>query len=324
MQHLFQQRHAGLIERDLTTLLHSVATACKAIANHLKNGDLGDAMGALESENVQGETQKKLDVIANDIFLERCQYSGVLAGMVSEEMEDIHQIPKNLPKGRYVILFDPLDGSSNIDVDVSVGSIFSIFELPEVPEKLTIEDVLRKGVEQVAAGYAIYGPSTMLVLSTGHGVNAFTFDGSIGEFRQTHEDLKIPADTSEIAINASRRRHWDESLRNYVDDSFAGEAGTRGRDFNMRWIASMVAEVHRIMMRGGIFIYPVDDKNRAEGGKLRLLYEASPMGFLVEQAGGAASTGTERILEVDPTGLHQRVGVVLGSANEVACALKVS
>ncbi len=317
MQHLFELRHKGLIERDLTTLLHAVTTSCKAIANHLKNGDLGDAMGSLDSQNVQGETQKKLDVIANDIFLERCQYSGVLCAMVSEEMDQIYPIPGDFPTGPYVLFFDPLDGSSNVDVNVSVGTIFSIFKLSEIPDKLTVEALMKPGVEQVAAGYALYGPSTMLVLTTGHGVDAFTFDGSIGEFRQTHVGIQIPEDTSEIAINASRARYWEAYLKTYVDECFEGANGPRGRDFNMRWVASMVAEVHRILLRGGVFMYPVDSQNRKAGGKLRLLYEANPMSFLVEQAGGRSVSRTDRIMEIAPENLHQRVGVFMGSKSEV-------
>lgn len=318
IQFLLDERRREDGDRDLLTLLHSVATACKAISNSLKNGALADVLGSLASENVQGETQKKLDVIANDIFLRRCEFSGVLAAMVSEEMDEVYPIPPQFPKGRYVLLFDPLDGSSNIDINVSVGSIFSILRLPEVPEEITFDTVLRPGVEQVAAGYAIYGPSTMLVLSTGRGVHGFTLDGSIGEFRLTHRDIKMPGDAAEFAINMSRMRWWEPPVRRYVEDCVAGEAGPRGRYFNMRWIASMVAEVHRILLRGGVFLYPLDENNRKSGGRLRLLYEANPMAFLVENAGGAASTGRARILEVAPVSPHQRVPVILGSRNEVA------
>lgn len=317
VQFLLDQRRRVDGDRDLTTLLHSVATACKAISSSLKHGALADALGSLETQNVQGETQKKLDVIANDIFLGRCEFSGVLAAMVSEELDEIYQIPESLPRGRYVLLFDPLDGSSNIDINVSVGSIFSIFRLPEVPELVTYETVLRKGMDQVAAGYAIYGPSTMLVLSMGDGVHGFTLDGNIGEFRLTHRRIAIPPQASEFAINASRAQWWEPPVRRYVDDCVAGANGPHGRYFNMRWVASMVAEVHRILLRGGVFLYPVDEKNRDVGGKLRLFYEANPMAFIVEQAGGAASTGRQRILEVEPESPHQRVPVILGSRDEV-------
>lgn len=317
IQFLLDERRRSEGDRDLITLLHSVATACKAISNSLKNGALADVLGSLDTENVQGETQKKLDVIANDIFLRRCEFSGVLAAMVSEELDEIYQIPARFPKGQYVLFFDPLDGSSNIDINVSVGSIFSILRLPEVPSVITYETVLQRGVEQVAAGYALYGPSTMLVLSTGKGVHGFTLDGSIGEFRHTHNRISLPPDASEFAINASRAQWWEPPVKRYVDDCIAGENGPRGRYFNMRWVASMVAEVHRILLRGGVFLYPADQKNRTAGGKLRLFYEANPMAFLIEQAGGLASTGRERIMEVAPVSPHQRVPVILGSRAEV-------
>ena len=317
VQFLLDERRRQDGDRNLTTLLHSVATACKAISSSLKHGALADVLGSLETQNVQGETQRKLDVIANDIFLKRCEFSGVLAAMVSEELDEIYQIPEGLPKGHYVLLFDPLDGSSNIDINVSVGSIFSILRLPEVPEIITYETVLRRGVEQVAAGYALYGPSTMLVLSTGNGVHGFTLDGNIGEFRLTHSRISIPQESAEFAINMSRSKWWEPPVKRYVDDCLAGANGPRGKDFNMRWVASMVAEVHRILLRGGVFLYPADDKNRDEGGKLRLFYEANPMAFLIEQAGGKASTGRQRILEVEPLSPHQRVPVILGSRGEV-------
>ena len=304
-------------DHNLTTLLHSVGTACKAISNNLKNGALADILGSLDSENVQGETQKKLDVIGNNIFLRRCEFSGVLAAMVSEEMEEIYEIPSRFPRGEYVLLFDPLDGSSNIDINVSVGSIFSIIRLPEIPNSITYETVLRPGIEQVAAGYALYGPSTMLVLTMGNGVHGFTLDGNIGEFRHTHSHIMIPPEAGEFAINASRARWWEPPVQHYVEECVAGESGPRGKYFNMRWVASMVAEVHRILLRGGVFLYPLDQKNRSAGGKLRLFYEANPMAFLVEQAGGAASTGRQRILEIEPQSPHQRVPVILGSRNEV-------
>ncbi len=311
-----QRRHGG--DERVTMLLHDVATACKSIANALKNGALADVLGSLETENVQGETQKKLDLLSNDIFLERCSFGGNLGALVSEEMDEIQPIPAKYPKGRYALLFDPLDGSSNIDVNVSVGSIFSVLKLPEGVTEITHETVLRPGVEQICAGYAMYGPSTMMVLTTGHGVNGFTLDGDIGEFRLTHPNIQIPAATPEFAINASREKWWEPPVRQYVEECISGENGPRGRTYNMRWVASMVAEVHRILMRGGVFLYPVDEKNRDAGGKLRLFYEANPMSFLVEQAGGLASTGRERIMEIPPESPHQRVPVILGSRDEVS------
>ncbi|MCW1950109.1 MAG: class 1 fructose-bisphosphatase [Octadecabacter sp.] len=317
VQYLWDRRRSNGIDRDLVALLHSVATACKAVSNSLKSGALADILGSLETENVQGETQKKLDVIANDIFLRRCEYSGVLAAMVSEELEEVYAIPDEFPRGPYVLLFDPLDGSSNIDVNVSVGSIFSVYKLDELPTEMTYDAILRSGAEQVAAGYALYGPATMLVLSTGKGVDGFTLDASIGEFRHTHANIQVPPEAAEFAINMSRRRFWDDGIATYIDECISGETGPRKRDYNMRWVASMVAEVHRIMLRGGVFLYPVDSRNRADGGKLRLLYEANPMAMLIEQAGGAAITETGRILDVVPVSPHQRVGVMLGSKNEV-------
>jgi fructose-1,6-bisphosphatase I len=265
---------------------------------------------------VQGEEQKQLDVIANDIFLAVNAQAGHYPAMASEELEDVYVVD-GAAEGKYLLLFDPLDGSSNIDVNVSVGSIFSILRLPEGTDPSQAAAFLQTGVQQVAAGYALYGPSTMLVISVGQGVHGFTLDRNTGLFYLTHPDMSIPADTKEFAINASRARFWEAPVKRYVDECLAGKTGPRGRDFNMRWIASMVAEVHRILTRGGLFMYPMDAENQAKGGKLRLMYEANPMSFLVEQAGGAASTGRQRIMDVAPTGLHQRISVILGSKNEV-------
>ena len=277
------------------------------------------------STNVQGETQKKLDVLSNDVFIRRTEWAGNLAGMASEEMELPYQIPGNYPRGKYLLVFDPLDGSSNIDVNVSVGSIFSVLRAPkdlddmarELQRDVTEADFLQAGSTQVAAGYALYGPTTMLVLTVGDGVNGFTLDPNLGEFMLTHPKMQIPADTHEFAINASNSRFWEAPVKRYVDECLAGKPGPRGKDFNMRWIASMVAEAHRILMRGGVFMYPRDTKDSAKPGRLRLLYEANPVGFIVEQAGGRASTGRVPMLEVQPTSLHQRIGLVFGSRNEV-------
>ncbi|TMV12981.1 class 1 fructose-bisphosphatase [Arenibacterium halophilum] len=317
-QHLLHAARETGLDTDLVILLNSIATACKAISASLRDGALAGVLGSHGSQNVQGETQKKLDVIANDIFLEHCAHSGVLACMVSEELDEVQEIPARFARGRYVLFFDPLDGSSNIDVNVSVGSIFSILRLEDVPETTDYATVLRAGVEQVAAGYALYGPSTMLMLSTGDGVRGFTLDTGLGEFRLTHDDIAIPAAAGEFAINASRAQWWEPPVRRYVEECVQGESGPRGKTFNMRWVASMVAEVHRILIRGGVFLYPMDEKNRTQGGKLRLFYEANPMAFLVEQAGGAASTGRTRIMEVEPDQPHQRVPVILGARDEVA------
>jgi len=302
---------------NLTLLLNDVVTACKVISDQVNHGALVGALGSAGSENIQGETQKKLDILSNDIFLRFNELGGHLAGMASEEMDDPYPIPEGAPRGKYLLLFDPLDGSSNIDVNVSVGTIFSILKCPEGIEHPEVKDFLQPGTEQVCAGYALYGPSSMLVLTTGDGVNGFTLDQNIGEFLLTHPNMSIPTDTCEFAINASNSRFWEPPVKRYVDECLAGEEGPRGENFNMRWIASMVAEVHRILTRGGIFMYPMDERMRAKGGKLRLMYEANPMGFIVEQAGGICSTGRERIMDIAPTGLHQRVPVILGSKNEV-------
>ena len=302
---------------NLTLLLNDVITACKVISDQVNHGALVGALGSAGSENVQGETQKKLDILSNDIFLRFNEVGGHLAGMASEEMDDPYALPEGAPRGKYLLLFDPLDGSSNIDVNVSVGTIFSILKCPEGITHPEVKDFLQPGTTQVCGGYALYGPSSMLVLTTGDGVNGFTLDQNIGEFILTHPDMTIPEDTREFAINAANSRFWEAPVRRYVDECLAGETGPRGENFNMRWIASMVAEVHRILVRGGIFMYPMDERLREQGGKLRLMYEANPMGFIVEQAGGVCSTGRERIMDIQPTGLHQRVPVILGSKNEV-------
>ncbi len=314
-----EQRRIQGATGDFTSLLNDVVTACKVISNMVNHGELVGVLGAAGSENVQGEDQKKLDIISNDVFLSSNEWAGHCAAMASEEMEEIYQIPSKYPKGKYLLTFDPLDGSSNTDVNVSVGTIFSILRCKGDCVNPTAEDFLQRGTEQVAAGYALYGPSTMMILTTGNGVNGFTLDQNIGEFILTHPDMTIPEDTREFAINASNQRFWEEPVKKYVDECLAGKEGPRKEDFNMRWIASMVAEVHRILTRGGIFMYPLDEKMKASGkeGKLRLMYEANPMALIVEQAGGAATTGRERILDLQPRELHQRVPVILGSKNEV-------
>ncbi|NMM26215.1 MAG: class 1 fructose-bisphosphatase [Glaciimonas sp.] len=306
---------------DFNGLILNVALACKSIARTTAfgalGGVLGNAGGAGGTINVQGETQKNLDIMSNDAFLHVTEWGGQLAGMVSEEMEDPYQIPHPFPKGKYLLVFDPLDGSSNIDVNVSVGSIFSILRAPDGVQSASEKDFLQPGAQQLAAGYAIYGPATMLVLTVGNGVNGFTLDPNLGEFILTHPSLQIPPDTNEFAINASNSRFWEEPIKRYVDECMAGKTGMRGKDFNMRWIASMVAEAHRILMRGGVFMYPRDYKDPDKPGRLRLLYEANPIGFIMEQAGGKASTGRQSIMAVQPTSLHQRIGLIFGSRNEV-------
>ncbi len=312
-----EERHIPGATGDFTDLLGDITIACKKIAHAVNKGALIGVLGSAGSENIQGETQKKLDVITNDIFIAENEWGGHLAAMASEEMDEIYPIPAKYPKGKYLLTFDPLDGSSNIDVNISVGTIFSILRCPEGVTNPTTADFLQPGTKQVCAGYALYGPSTMLVITTGNGVNGFTLDNDIGEFMLTHPKMTIPADTQEFAINMSNRRYWEEPVQRYVEECVKGKDGGREKNFNMRWVASMVAEVHRILTRGGIFMYPFDTKEPGKAGKLRLMYEANPMSFIVEQAGGVSSTGRQRIMDVKPEGLHQRVPVILGSKNEV-------
>jgi fructose-1,6-bisphosphatase I len=315
-----EQRHAKA-SGDFTGLLNDIATACKVIANAVSKGALAGVLGTHggqgDSVNVQGEVQKKLDVISNDVMISSNQWAGHLAGMASEEMDDILPIPAQYPKGKYLLVFDPLDGSSNIDANISVGTIFSILRAKTAGKDATLEDFLQPGTEQVCGGFALYGPSTILVLTTGNGVNTFTLDHDIGEFILTHPKMMIPADTSEFAINASNERFWEAPVKRYVEECLAGKTGPRGRDFNMRWIASLVAEAYRILTRGGVFMYPLDEKTRAKGGRLRLLYEANPVSFIIEQAGGVSTTGRQRVMDVKATDIHQRVSLIFGSKSEV-------
>ena len=316
-----EQRDKGINTADLKFLIEIVSRACQAISIAIGKGSLGGVLGEAGSDNVQGEAQKKLDVLSNDILLEANEWGGHLAAMASEEMDLPHQVPNRYPQGEYLLMFDPLDGSSNIDVNVSIGTIFSVLKCPEGSDLSTPEAAeaafLQPGTAQVAAGYAVYGPTTVLVLTVGDGVTVFTLDREQGSFILTQENVQIPADTKEFAINMSNQRFWEAPVQRYVAEMQAGKTGPLGKDYNMRWVASMVADVHRIMTRGGIFMYPLDDKMKDKGGKLRLMYEANPMSLLVEQAGGAATTGRERILDIQPNQLHQRVPVILGSKNEV-------
>jgi len=309
---------------DFNALILDVALACKAIARTVALGALSADTASIAASgtiNVQGEVQRPLDVLSNELFVRMNEWNGHLAGMVSEEVETPMQIPASYPRGKYLLAFDPLDGSSNIDVNVSVGSIFSILRAPQdlidSDRDVTEADFLQPGSKQVAAGYAIYGPTTMLVLSVGNGVAGFTLNPDLGEFVLTHPDIKVPADTLEFAINSSNSRFWEQPVKRYVDECLAGKSGPRGKDFNMRWIASMVAEAHRILMRGGVFMYPRDMRDLTKPGRLRLLYEANPIGFIMEQAGGRVSTGRQPMLGVQPSALHQRIGVIFGSKNEV-------
>jgi fructose-1,6-bisphosphatase I len=313
-----EQRQNNSIPAELRLLIEVVARACKTISHSVGKGALGEVLGTADTENIQGEVQKKLDIISNEILLEANEWGGHLAAMASEEMESIHPIPNRYPKGEYMLLFDPLDGSSNIDVNVSIGTIFSVLKAPEGMGQPTEADFMQAGTKQVAAGYAVYGPQTMLVLTTGNGVNCFTLDREMGSWVLTQRAMQIPAKTKEFAINMSNQRHWHAPVQRYVGELLAGETGPRATNFNMRWIASMVADVHRILNRGGIFMYPADTRDTSMPGKLRLMYEANPMAFIVEQAGGAATDGKQRIMDIQPHKLHQRVPVFLGSRDEVA------
>ncbi|MBI2771895.1 MAG: class 1 fructose-bisphosphatase [Burkholderiales bacterium] len=312
-----QQRVDGHIPSQLRLLIEVVARACKSVSQAVNKGALGGVLGTAGSENVQGEVQKKLDIIANEVLIEANEWGGHLAAMASEEMDSIYVVPNRYPQGEYLLLFDPLDGSSNIDVNVSIGTIFSVLKKPAGEAGVQEKDFLQAGKCQVAAGYCIYGPQTTLVLTVGDGVAMFTLDREQGSFVLVQEHMKIPEDTKEFAINMSNMRHWDAPVKRYIDECLAGAEGPRGKDFNMRWIASMVADVHRILTRGGVFMYPWDRREPNKPGKLRLMYEANPMGWLVEQAGGAATNGKQRILDIQPEKLHERVSVILGSRNEV-------
>ena len=316
-----EQRNKGVINADLRFLIEIVSRACQAISVAIGKGGLGGVLGEAGSDNVQGEAQKKLDVLSNDILLDANEWGGHLAAMASEEMDLPHTIPHRYPQGEYLLLFDPLDGSSNIDVNVSIGTIFSVLKCPEGADLSTPEAAeaafLQAGTAQVAAGYAAYGPTTVLVLTVGDGVVVFTLDREQGHFVVTRESVEIPADTEEFAINMANQRFWEAPVQRYVSEMQAGKDGPLAKNYNMRWVGSMVADVHRILTRGGIFMYPMDEKVRTQGGKLRLMYEANPMAFLVEQAGGAATTGRQRILDIAPQDLHQRVPVILGSREEV-------
>ncbi|MBC2667191.1 class 1 fructose-bisphosphatase [Novosphingobium flavum] len=316
-----QEREADALPTELRMLIETVARACKAIGNAVSKGALGEVLGSLGSENVQGEVQKKLDVIANELLLEANEWGGHLAAMASEEMETLHRIPHRYPKGEYLLLFDPIDGSSNIDVGLTVGTIFSVLVAPAEcsGRDVTEEDFLQPGSRQVAAGYALYGPQALLVLTIGAGVYEFTLDREIGSWRMTDGPMTMPQGAREFAINMSNRRQWSPAVTRYIDERVAGSEGPLGKDYNMRWTASMVADIHRILKRGGIFLYPADAREPGKA-RLRLMYEANPMAFLVTQAGGAATDGTTAILDIAPSGLHQRVGVVIGDKAEVAAA----
>ncbi|MFT2098448.1 class 1 fructose-bisphosphatase [Marinomonas sp. 2405UD66-6] len=313
MQNLSDVLASSSTPQALQTVLTVTTDTCIAISDALKQGSLAGILGMAGNENVQGEEQKKLDVISNDMLKDALAACPAVRAIASEEEDYI--VPANTD-GEYFIAFDPLDGSSNIDINAMVGTIFSIYR--QTGDKPATEaDFLIPGKEQVAAGYVLYGPSTMLVLTTGDGVNMFTFDPTKNVFVLTHENIQVAEETKEFAINMSNQRFWSENMQSYVNDLVKGKDGARGKDFNMRWVAAMVGDVHRILCRGGVFIYPWDNKDPSKAGKLRLMYEANPMAMLLEQAGGKAHTHTQRILDIQPEAIHQRVAVILGAANEV-------
>ena len=312
-----QQREYNNIPNDLRLLLEVVSRACKLISRSIAKGALGEVLGSADSENVQGEAQKKLDVLSNEILLEANEWGGHLAGMASEEMETIYEIPNRFPQGEYLLVFDPLDGSSNIDINSPVGTIFSVLKKVDHDHSVDEDDFLQPGRDQVAAGYAIYGSQTLMVLTTGQGTHCFTLDPELGSWILTHENMQIPKAAAEFAINTSNERFWYPPVQRYVKELQAGDTGPLGKHYNMRWVAAMAADIHRILTRGGIFMYPGDQRTGKNSGHIRLLYEASPMAMIVEQAGGLATNGVDNILDMQPESLHQRVPVFLGSAEEV-------
>jgi fructose-1,6-bisphosphatase I/sedoheptulose-1,7-bisphosphatase len=307
----------GLVpDSPLPALLLQLADTVKTLSTMIAQGAIADMTSKLESQNVQGETQMKLDLMSNDLFIEQLKNGGLAHGLASEEMDETILLAKQPGTAPYLVIFDPLDGSSNVPINVSIGSIFSILQAP-ADHLADAADYLQAGNRQVAAGYALYGPATMLVLTVGKGTHGFTLDHASNEFVLTHPAISIPEDTAEFAINASNARFWEAPVKRYIAECKAGASDVRAKDFNMRWVASMVADIHRILMRGGIYLYPKDNKDHTKAGRLRLMYEANPMAMLVEQARGIASTGRVRILEIVPADVHQRVPVVMGSRNEV-------
>ena len=309
----FLQQKTGNLTPELAQVIETIANTCKTIDQALQKGALAGILGSAEHENVQGETQKKLDVISNDYLIDALKMHPHVGGLASEELDEFTPAQDN---GEFLVLFDPLDGSSNIDINMCVGTIFSI--LPAKNAKTQAEDFMQAGTAQVAAGYVLYGPSSMMALTVGAGTVFFTFDPETQEFLLTSEHIQVAADTKEYAINSSNQRHWEAPVQRYIDELLAGKTGPREKDFNMRWVACMVGDIHRILCRSGIFMYPYDTKDPKKAGRLRLMYEANPMSMLIEQAGGASTTGRVRILEIQPTELHQRVPVIIGSKNEVA------
>ena len=308
----FLEQQTGNLTPELAQVISTIAATCQTIDQALQKGALAGVLGSAQHENVQGEEQKKLDVISNDYLIDALKVHPQVGGLASEELDEFTPAQEN---GKYLVLFDPLDGSSNIDINMCVGTIFSI--LPAKNAVTQAEDFMQAGNQQVAAGYVLYGPSTMLALTVGAGTVFFTFDPETQQFLLTSENIQVAADTKEYAINSSNQRHWENPVKRYIEELLAGKTGPREKDFNMRWVACMVGDIHRILCRSGIFMYPYDLKDPKKAGRLRLMYEANPMSMLIEQAGGASTTGRVRILDIEPTDLHQRVPVIIGSKNEV-------
>ncbi|HRM51811.1 MAG TPA: class 1 fructose-bisphosphatase [Acinetobacter johnsonii] len=308
----FLEQQTGNLTPELAQVISTIAATCQTIDQALQKGALAGVLGSAQHENVQGEEQKKLDVISNDYLIDALKVHPQVGGLASEELDEFTPAQEN---GKYLVLFDPLDGSSNIDINMCVGTIFSI--LPAKNAVTQAEDFMQAGNQQVAAGYVLYGPSTMLALTVGAGTVFFTFDPETQQFLLTSENIQVAADTKEYAINSSNQRHWENPVKRYIEELLAGKTGPREKDFNMRWVACMVGDIHRILCRSGIFMYPYDLKDPKKAGRLRLMYEANPMSMLIEQAGGASTTGRVRILDIQPTDLHQRVPVIIGSKNEV-------
>lgn len=312
-----EQRRNPALAGDFSMLISDVVRSCKAISQVISRGALAGFADDPWSPNPHDDELASPAHLANQAFLNHCVWGGHLTALTSSEAADISPIPNEGVRGKYLLVFDPLDGAQNIDVNVTVGSIFSVLACRDDVSEPTAADFLQPGSRQLAAGYALYGPSTMLVLTVGNGTHGFTLDREIGEFLLTHPDMRIPPETSSFAINTSNGRFWEPPIRRYVDECMEGRTGIRAKDFNMRWVASMVADVHRILVRGGVFMYPRDTRDLKKSGRLHLLHQVSPMAMIVEQAGGLASTGYERIGDVTPTELHQHVPAILGSRNEV-------
>lgn len=316
-QYLAREETLRGLDPQLARVISGISEACKTISSLVRQGALAGVLGLAGSENVQGEEQKKLDIISNDIFVEALVQTGAVCGMVSEEVDHVISVPETEALGPYLVAFDPLDGSSNIDINVSIGSIFGILPADR-PKRVAVEaDFFKPGRNLKAAGYCMYGPQTQLVLTLGQGVVMFTLDPLTGTFRLTREAVRVEREAKEFAINMSNERFWEKPVQRYIGELLRGKDGVRGKNFNMRWIAAMVAEVHRILQRGGIFMYPRDSRTPDRPGKLRLLYEANPMAMIMENAGGAATNGHERILDITPEKIHERVAVFLGAAEEV-------